>query len=795
MAKDIEVEIFLKGGKTFVRDVKKTGDAAEDAAGGFSKAQANIISLDAGMRLLSTTARTAARAIGVLVDIGVAATQAGSDFEEASQKFGVVFGQVAGESRVLRDELARNFGLSTLAATELLSATGDLLTGFGLTDRAALDLSNELNQLAVDLASFSNVEGGAARTSEILTKALLGERESLKSLGISILEADVKGRLLEKGQDQLAGSALRAARAQATFELILEQSTKAQGDFARSSGSLANQQRILNARFEDLQTQLGQELVPIVGVFTAELVEAVDAATEWAEANKEIVTSELITFAKGVAAAFTFIADATLFVAKGFNGLVGAGEIVGQVFLDLQAVSLRAYAAIVEGVADLARALVRGFNDPLNTIKTLFFEFAREVTEFILDSDIAKAILPEAAIAKLNNNLKIIEENIKASTTVETGDNAFSDFLNETSQSLLEGADTAEEYANGLQQAQIETANNIAAIDSLRGSIKSLNSDIQDGLNKIEQQSSGSVRLEQQAGQQAALLEAERAALEEKERLAREELELKKQAAVAFNEFFAQSQDQQIAAVEEATQLRLQGLEEAAREDVEIYQQYSDLRKDIEEQEAAEIFAIREAFRGKDKTARDQAAKDRQIAQARENSQLISAQGQLLGGLSELVATTGAENFRTTKALRIGEAIMNTYAGANQAYAQGGAYGYVLAAAIIAAGLANVNKIRQQKPPQRAQNGIDLVQRAEQPALLHLGETVLTRDETSLLSDFLKDVNTGNAGEGSTMGGGVTVNLNFEQFTLMSDDDEAIGNLTNAIQRKLEEQNFVGATA
>jgi phage-related protein len=38
---------------------------------------------------------------------------------------------------------------------------------------------------------------------------------------------------------------------------------KAQGDFARTSGGLANQQRILSARFKDAQADLGQKLLPI----------------------------------------------------------------------------------------------------------------------------------------------------------------------------------------------------------------------------------------------------------------------------------------------------------------------------------------------------------------------------------------------------------------------------------------------------------------------------------------------------------------------------------------------------
>ena len=93
----------------------------------------------------------------------------------------------------------QSFGLSRKAAKQLLGDTGDLLVGFGFTEDAALDLSKKVNELAVDLASFTNFSGGAEGASLALTKALLGERESIKSLGIAITEADLKKFAADQG--------------------------------------------------------------------------------------------------------------------------------------------------------------------------------------------------------------------------------------------------------------------------------------------------------------------------------------------------------------------------------------------------------------------------------------------------------------------------------------------------------------------------------------------------------------------------------------------------------------------
>jgi len=54
-----------------------------------------------------------------------------SDFEEATNKFNVVFQDVGKEAEAMAKTLNDSYGLSILKSKELLSATGDLLTGLG----------------------------------------------------------------------------------------------------------------------------------------------------------------------------------------------------------------------------------------------------------------------------------------------------------------------------------------------------------------------------------------------------------------------------------------------------------------------------------------------------------------------------------------------------------------------------------------------------------------------------------------------------------------------------------------
>jgi hypothetical protein len=208
-----------------------------------------------------------AKAIGVtgavlaVKSFVTSAIKAASDAEETSNKFNVVFSSIQDQAAKTAQELRTSFGLSSQESEKLLANTGDLLTGFGLTQQAALSMSSEVNKLAGDLASFTNIEGGAKRASAALTSALTGEREALKSLGIVVSEAAIKQKLLEKGQSKLTGQALLQAKAQATLAIATEQSGNAIGDFARSIGSFANQSKIAAASMEDLKVGFGKEFI------------------------------------------------------------------------------------------------------------------------------------------------------------------------------------------------------------------------------------------------------------------------------------------------------------------------------------------------------------------------------------------------------------------------------------------------------------------------------------------------------------------------------------------------------
>lgn len=196
-----------------------------------------------------------------IFDIGKVFVDAASDAEETQNKFDVVFRDMKQNAEDTATALADGFGLSEQAAKDLLAGTGDLLAGFGFTQEAALELSTDVQNLAGDLASFQNLE--TADVSDRITKALTGETESLKALGVVIRQdtKEYKDRIAAVMEAENVN--ITQAKSLVNLAIITEQSANAIGDFARSQDSFANQTRIAQAATEDLKAAMGEALLPV----------------------------------------------------------------------------------------------------------------------------------------------------------------------------------------------------------------------------------------------------------------------------------------------------------------------------------------------------------------------------------------------------------------------------------------------------------------------------------------------------------------------------------------------------
>jgi phage-related minor tail protein len=196
-----------------------------------------------------------------ILAIGGASIKAASDLEETRNKIKVVFGDMSNDVLDWGNKSALAFGQSKQQALEAAGTFGNLFTSMGLANGKSADMSKGLVELAADLASFNNID--PALVLEKLRSGLVGEVEPLRTLGINLTMAATKAKAVQMGLAGANGEVSQAALLQARYALILEQSSNAQGDFARTADGMANQSRIMSAQLKDSAAMLGQNLLPI----------------------------------------------------------------------------------------------------------------------------------------------------------------------------------------------------------------------------------------------------------------------------------------------------------------------------------------------------------------------------------------------------------------------------------------------------------------------------------------------------------------------------------------------------
>jgi len=216
-------------------------------------------------------------------------TNDASNLVEINQKFGVVYSEMSDKADKTASDLASSYWLAKSGARGYLADIGDLVSGLWYTQEASLDFGNTVISLGTDLASFSNVAGGSEEAIDRLKKGLLWEHENLKALGIQINEEMVNTQLLADGTENLTWKALMQAKVQARLTLAMDQSKNAIWDYARSSDSLANRTREMQARTQDLKDTLWNAFYPIILQITNAVIPLLQKFWEWAGKNEELV--------------------------------------------------------------------------------------------------------------------------------------------------------------------------------------------------------------------------------------------------------------------------------------------------------------------------------------------------------------------------------------------------------------------------------------------------------------------------------------------------------------------------
>lgn len=267
-------------------DVKLDTDQAERDAEGLkgklSKAFGDMGKIAGGVFMAEIGGAIAAKGVDTLKE----SISAARDFNEIQSKSNTVFKDSADAINKWAATASTGFGQSKAQALDSASAFGNMFTQLGMGSATAADMSMKMTELASDFASFHNAD-----ITEVINAqqaAFRGEYDALQKFVPTINAAAVQTEALAMTGKTNAASLTEQEKAAAAYSLMLKGAGDAQGDFDRTSTSLANQQRILSAQWQDLQVKIGQVLIPaLTEIVTAINTKVIPAVRDFATKTKE----------------------------------------------------------------------------------------------------------------------------------------------------------------------------------------------------------------------------------------------------------------------------------------------------------------------------------------------------------------------------------------------------------------------------------------------------------------------------------------------------------------------------
>ena len=200
-----------------------------------------------------------------------------SDLTEVQNVVDTVFGESSENVDNWAKTTLNSFGLNELSAKQFAGTMGAMLSSSGLESQAE-GMSMALTELAGDMASFYNLDAEEAFNK--LRSGISGETEPLKQLGINMSVANLEAYALSQGIKASYSEMSQADQTLLRYGYIMSQTANAQGDFARTQDSYANQTKLLKENWSAFTGELATQALPTLTMAIGLLNDGVTFITE-----------------------------------------------------------------------------------------------------------------------------------------------------------------------------------------------------------------------------------------------------------------------------------------------------------------------------------------------------------------------------------------------------------------------------------------------------------------------------------------------------------------------------------
>ena len=246
-----------------------------------------------------------------------------SDLAEVQNVVDVSFGKSAASINDWSQKALEAYGLNEVTAKRYNGTLGAMLKSTGVAGDSVVDMSEKLTGLAGDMASFYNLDTNAAF--EKIRSGISGETEPLKQLGINMSVANLEAYALSQGITTAYDKMSQAEQTMLRYNYLMSVTSDAQGDFARTSDSWANQTRLLSENWTEFVGKMAANLLPTLTAGVSTLNDVI----LWMSENTAFITPILgaITTAVGLYTAAVLVNAAAKGIATIATALKTAAEI------------------------------------------------------------------------------------------------------------------------------------------------------------------------------------------------------------------------------------------------------------------------------------------------------------------------------------------------------------------------------------------------------------------------------------------------------------------------------------
>lgn len=233
---------------------------------GYKVDQASEEKVEGSIKSLKSMASKVLGAVGITLSVAGAKSaidgcvEVASSIEEMQNKFDVVFGDMRNEVNKWAQEYSDAIGRNKNDIKTYLADQQNLLVGFGMTRQAGAEMAEQMTSLALDLASFGNMDETASVNA--MTKAVMGESEAAKTLGAVLNDSTRAQAMATLGLKGTYDKLDQLTKMQVNYQAILQQSPDAIGDCQRSLDSYESTKKRYIAKLKEIKTIVGQFFLP-----------------------------------------------------------------------------------------------------------------------------------------------------------------------------------------------------------------------------------------------------------------------------------------------------------------------------------------------------------------------------------------------------------------------------------------------------------------------------------------------------------------------------------------------------